>query len=138
MPQLPAPLPDEAREFFARQALGEVSLPLHGSADPHATAEAGHDNGPDGNADSLELEAYAADDDDGIEELTVPAVAGDEPGPLREDFDFDSLALEAADASATVPGEPIVPGPAPAGYHTPSRLMGADYVLTLPGVERLA
>lgn len=101
----PPPLPDEAREFFARQALGEVSLPLHGSADPHATTEAGHDDGLDGNADSLELEAYAADDD-GIEALTVPAVAGDEPGPLREDFDFDSLALEAADASATVPGEP--------------------------------
>jgi short subunit dehydrogenase-like uncharacterized protein len=34
--------------------------------------------------------------------------------------------------------ERLLAGPAPAGYHTPSRLMGADYVLSLPGVERLA
>jgi short subunit dehydrogenase-like uncharacterized protein len=26
--------------------------------------------------------------------------------------------------------------PAAGGYYTPSRLMGADYVLGLPGVER--
>ena len=29
----------------------------------------------------------------------------------------------------------LLAGGAPAGFHTPSRLMGADYVLSLPGVR---
>ncbi len=28
--------------------------------------------------------------------------------------------------------------PVPGGYRTPARLMGADYVLTLPGVQQVA
>ena len=31
--------------------------------------------------------------------------------------------------------ERLLSAPAPAGFHTPSRLMGADYVLSLPGVR---
>jgi short subunit dehydrogenase-like uncharacterized protein len=34
--------------------------------------------------------------------------------------------------------ERLLRGDAPAGYRTPSQLMGADYVLSLPGVQRVA
>ena len=34
--------------------------------------------------------------------------------------------------------ERLLRSDAPAGYRTPSQLMGADYVLSLPGVQRMA
>ncbi|MEO5595797.1 MAG: hypothetical protein ABIQ97_01435, partial [Lysobacteraceae bacterium] len=34
--------------------------------------------------------------------------------------------------------ERLLQSDAPAGYITPSQLMGADYVLSLPGVQRVA
>lgn len=86
----PPPLPDDAREFFARQALGSVPLDAPGGTD----------------ADIVEIEGYATDD--GVEELTVPEVASD-AGTQREsepDFDFEGLTLEAVDRVAAVPGEP--------------------------------
>ncbi|WP_157754129.1 chemotaxis protein CheB [Lysobacter capsici] len=96
----PPPLPDEAREFFARQALG--STPLDTSAGAYS-------NDSIADADIVEIEAYTADDD-GIEELTVPAVASD--AHSEPDFDFDGLTLEAVDSVAAVPGEarPYTPG----------------------------
>jgi|GEM_PF-170647 len=96
----PPPLPDEAREFFARQALG--STPLDTPAGAYS-----NDSGAD--ADIVEIEAYAAEDD-GIEELTVPAVAAD--ADAEPDFDFEGLTLEAVDSVAAVPGEakPYTPG----------------------------
>lgn len=99
----PPPLPDEAREFFARQALG--ATPLDTSADAYSDHDAAAD------ADLVEIDAYAADDD-GIEELTVPAVASDAASESEPDFDFESLTLEAVDSVAAVPGEarPYTPG----------------------------
>ncbi|KRB06139.1 hypothetical protein ASD86_15250 [Lysobacter sp. Root690] len=93
----PPPLPDEAREFFARQALGSTPLDTPAGADSIA------------DADIVEIEAYAADDD-GIEELTVPTVASDADN--EPDFDFEGLTLEAVDSVAAVPGEarPYTPG----------------------------
>jgi chemosensory pili system protein ChpB (putative protein-glutamate methylesterase) len=95
----PPPLPDEAREFFARQALG--ATPLDAPADSYA------------DADIVEIEGYAADDD-GIEELTVPALASDDDAEAESelDFDFEGLTLEAVDSVAAVPGEarPYTPG----------------------------
>lgn len=99
----PPPLPDEAREFFARQALG--ATPLDTSADAYSDHDAAAD------ADLVAIDAYAADDD-GIEELTVPAVASDGASESEPDFDFESLTLEAVDSVAAVPGEarPYTPG----------------------------
>lgn len=91
----PTPLPDEAREFFARQALG--STPLDTPAGSYSNDDVTAD------ADIVELEAYAADDD-GIEAWSVPAVAGD--AQAEPDFDFEGLTLEAVDSVAAVPGEP--------------------------------
>ncbi|MGO1071260.1 chemotaxis protein CheB [Lysobacter sp. CA199] len=80
----PPPLPDEAREFFARQALGTAPL---------------------GDEDVIEIQAYAADDD--VEELTAqPVVQQDVAYRDESDFDFTSLTLEAVDNSSTVPGQP--------------------------------
>ncbi|MEH6419460.1 chemotaxis protein CheB [Pseudomonas sp. CGJS7] len=76
----PAPLPDEAREFFARQALGSVPL---------------------GEAEVIEIQAYAADDD--VEELGAqPAVHAEQD---QTEYDFANLTLEAADSQAAVPGQ---------------------------------
>ncbi|MBW8809064.1 MAG: hypothetical protein JF591_09540 [Lysobacter sp.] len=98
----PPPLPDEAREFFARQALG---------ATPLDTSAAYSNDDSTADADIVEIEAYAADDDD-IEDLSVPAVVGETESETEPDFDFEGLTLEAVDSVAAVPGEarPYTPG----------------------------
>ncbi|MGH8080728.1 MAG: hypothetical protein ACREP7_09140, partial [Lysobacter sp.] len=73
----PPPLPDEAREFFARQALGL---------------------GPDAESEIVEIEGYAADDSTEAS-TSQPAAHGSDT-----DYDFAGLSLEAADTQAAIPG----------------------------------
>ncbi|MGO4262651.1 chemotaxis protein CheB [Lysobacter sp. TAB13] len=77
----PPPLPDEAREFFARQALGTAV--------------------PGGDTDFIEIDAYPADEP--VEELTAQPAAFDDK--RDSDFDFEGLTLEAVDKQSAVPGE---------------------------------